>query len=71
MKLKVRLLCIGIFLSGLLLHVAAQTNIVVTGKVRNKTTGEALVGASVINEKTHKSTVTNETGEFRISVEKE
>jgi len=70
MKLKVRLLCIGIFLSGLLLHVAAQTNIVVTGKVRNKTTGEALVGASVINEKTHKSTVTNETGEFRISVEK-
>jgi len=70
MKLKVRLLCIGIFLSGLLLHVAAQTNIVVTGKVRNKTTGEALVGASIINEKTHKSTVTNETGEFRISVEK-
>ena len=70
MKLKVRLLCIGIFLSGLLLQVAAQTNIVVTGIVRNKTTGEALVGASVINEKTHKSTVTNETGEFRISVEK-
>jgi len=70
MKLKVRLLCIGIFLCGLLFQVAAQTNIVVTGKVRNKTTGEALVGASVINEKTHKSTVTNENGEFRISVEK-
>ena len=70
MKLKVRLLCIGIFLSSLLFKVNAQNNIVVTGKVSNKTTGEGLVGASVVNEKTHKSTTTNESGKFTISVEK-
>ncbi len=70
MKLKVRLLCIGIFLSSLLFRVNAQNNIVVTGKVTNKTSGLALEGVSVVNEKTHKSTQTNESGSFTISVEK-
>ena len=70
MKLKVRLLCIGIFLSSLLFRATAQNNIVVTGKVSNKSSGLALEGASVVNEKTHKSTQTNESGKFTISVEK-
>jgi len=70
MKFKVKLLFIGIFLCSFVLQVVAQNNIVVTGSVKNKTTGEVLVGASVVNEKTHKSTVTNESGNFSISVEK-
>jgi len=70
MKLKVRFLCIGIFLSSLLFRVNAQSNIIVTGKVTNKATGAALEGASVVNEKTHKSTQTSVSGDFTISVEK-
>ena len=67
MKLKVRLLCIGIFLSGLLLQVAAQTNIVVTGKVRNKTTGQLLFGVTVKSDKSKKSTQTDLNGSFSIA----
>ncbi len=70
MKLKIKLLFIGVFLGSLVLQVFAQTNFVVTGSVKNKTTGEALVGASVVNDKTHKSTLTNEIGKFTISAEK-
>ena len=67
MKLKVSLLCIGIFLSGLLLQVAAQTNIVVTGKVRNKVTGQLLFGVTVKSDKSKKSTQTDDKGSFSIS----
>ncbi len=70
MKLKIRLLFIGIFLGALFLNVGAQTNIVVTGSVKNKITGEALVGATIVNDRTHKSTLTNDIGKFSISVEK-
>ena len=70
MKLKIKLLFIGVFLGSLVMQVFAQTNFVVTGSVKNKTTGEALVGASVVNDKTHKSTLTNEIGKFTISAEK-
>jgi TonB-linked SusC/RagA family outer membrane protein len=42
----------------------------VTGKVKNKTTGESFVGATVTIDGTSKSTVTNNEGNFTISASK-
>jgi len=69
MKLKLRLLCVGIFLGSFLQQTLAQ-NIIVAGKVKSKTTSEALARATVLIKGTSTSTVTDENGNFQISIQK-
>ena len=69
MKLKIKLLGLMFFLGGFLNYIIAQ-NINITGKVKNKATGEALVGATVNIEKTTKSAQTDASGSFTISAPK-
>ena len=65
MKFKNTLLCLGVFLGSSLQQVMAQ-NFTVSGKVKNKTTGEFLVGAVVTIDGTSNSTVTDNSGNFTI-----
>ena len=69
MRLKIRLLGLMFFLGGFLNYIIAQ-NINITGKVKNKATGEPLIGASIVVEKTTKATQTDASGNFSISVVK-
>jgi TonB-linked SusC/RagA family outer membrane protein len=69
MRLKVKLLGLMFFLGGFLNYIIAQ-NITITGKVKNKATGDALVGATVNIDKTTKSTQTDGSGNFSISAVK-
>ncbi|MFP5040655.1 SusC/RagA family TonB-linked outer membrane protein [Parasediminibacterium sp. JCM 36343] len=69
MKLKTKLLVLGIFLCGLLQHAIAQ-NLTITGIVKSNVTGRALQGVTILNQKTKKSTLTNESGNFTITAQK-
>lgn len=69
MKLKITLLCLGIFLGGFLFQTMAQSNNV-SGNVKNKSTGEPLIGATVTVAGTSNSTTTNAVGNFTISAQK-
>ena len=69
MKLKIKLLGLMFFLGGFLNVIIAQ-NITITGKVKNQTTGDALVGATVNIEKTTKGTQTDANGNFSITAAK-
>ncbi len=66
MKLKFTLLCVCIFLAGTIQQTFGQI-ITVTGKVRSKTSGEALVGATIAVEGTNSTTITDVTGSFSIA----
>lgn len=66
MKLKFTLLCISIFL-GSILHQTMAQNIEVSGTVNNKTTGDALVGVTILVSGANTSTVTDVEGKFSIS----
>jgi TonB-dependent starch-binding outer membrane protein SusC len=68
MRVKIKLLGLMFFLGGFLNNIIAQ-NISITGKVKNKTTGDALVGATVSIEKTTKSTLTDASGNFSITAQ--
>lgn len=67
MKFKIRFLVSLFFMFILLSELHAQ-NIVVTGKITRKATGEALAGASVAIKGTATATTTNETGNFSLSL---
>lgn len=69
MKLKLTLLCIGIICCCFLQQVIAQT-ISVSGKVKNKVTGEPLISASVSVQGTTSSVITDAGGKFIISAQK-
>ncbi len=69
MKLKFTFLCVCIFIAGTFQQTFAQT-VSVTGKVRSKTTGEALVGATILLEGTKTFTLTDATGSFSIAANK-
>ena len=69
MKLKIALPCLGIFL-GSLFHQATAQNITVSGNVKNKSTGQPLIGATVTVSGTSKSTSTNTSGDFSIAAQK-
>ncbi|HQS24634.1 MAG: SusC/RagA family TonB-linked outer membrane protein [Sphingobacteriia bacterium 24-36-13] len=69
MRLRFLLLCLLFIMGGFLQQVLAQ-QIAVSGKVTNKTTGEALAGASVIVQGTTMATQTNAQGQFTINVAK-
>ena len=69
MKLKFRLLCIGIFLGSFLQQSFAQINSV-TGKVKNSNTNEPLDRATVSVKGTKNATTTDQKGNFTISAEK-
>ena len=69
MKFKLTLLCFGIICCCLFQQATAQT-VSVSGKVKNKTTGEALVSATVSVQGTTASAVTDVTGSFTIVVQK-
>ncbi|MDI9366223.1 MAG: TonB-dependent receptor [Flavobacterium sp.] len=69
MKLKFALLCVAIILAGFVQQIMAQT-LPITGKVLNKSTGELLVGATIIVEGTTKSVLTDANGVFKITVNK-
>ena len=69
MRLRFLLLCLLFIMGGFLQQVAAQ-QIAVSGKVTNKSTGEALAGASVVVQGTQNATQTNAQGQFTINVAK-
>ena len=69
MKLKSKLLCIGIFLGSFLQQLIAQ-NVTVSGKVTNAATAEPLARATVSVKGTTSTTITDETGNFSISLKK-
>jgi TonB-linked SusC/RagA family outer membrane protein len=67
MKLKITLLCIGIFFGSFLYQAMAQT-ILVSGKVKSKVSGEPLIGATVSVKGTKTGTTTNQNGDYSLSV---
>jgi TonB-dependent starch-binding outer membrane protein SusC len=69
MKLKFTLLCVCIIIAGTIQQSFGQ-NITVTGKVRSKNTGDALVGATIVVTGTTISTITDATGSFSITANK-
>lgn len=69
MKLNTALLCLTIFFGSFLQQALGQT-LSVSGKVKNKTSGEPLVGATVSVEKTKISTITDAKGNFVVSAPK-
>ncbi len=69
MKLKLTLMCVGIIICCFLQQAFAQ-NISVSGKVKNKSTGEPLISATILVPGTTTSTVTDAAGNFTISVAK-
>ena len=70
MKLKTALLCVGILLSTFFLNQVFGQNLTATGTVKNKSTGDPVVGASVNLQGSNTTTTTNATGSFSISVPK-
>ena len=70
MKLKFALLCMGILLSTFFLNQAFGQNITATGTVKNKSTGDPVIGASVNLLGTTTATTTDASGNFTISVPK-
>jgi TonB-dependent starch-binding outer membrane protein SusC len=69
MKMKTTLLCLALLCCAGLQRVMAQ-NIQVSGTVKQRSTGDALSGATVSIEKNAVSTTTDEKGNFSISVPK-
>ena len=69
MKLKFRLLCIGIFLGSCLQLSFAQT-ISVSGKIKNSNTSEPLERATVSVKGTGVATTSDQNGNFTIAAEK-
>ena len=69
MKLKITVLCFVIFLSSFPDQAFAQ-GFSVSGTVKNKNTGEALVGATVSIEGTSNSTLTDVNGRFSLTAQK-
>lgn len=69
MKLKIPLLCLFVLLGGLL-HQAMAQNLTITGKVKNKTTGEILAGVNVNVEGTTTSALSDVNGNFSIATKK-
>ena len=69
MKLKTAFLCLGIILGSIIQKASAQ-NLSVSGKVKNKSTGEILVAATVAVDGTSTSTITDANGNFSLSVPK-
>jgi TonB-linked SusC/RagA family outer membrane protein len=67
MKIKIRFVLSMAFMLCLLCQAYAQ-NLRVTGKVTRKSTGEPLAGATVVVKGTTTSAITNETGNFSISL---
>ena len=67
MKLRISLLCLFLLVGATLQQVMGQS-FTVSGKVKNKATGEALAGATVSIEGTTAATTTNETGNFTLTV---
>ena len=69
MKFKTAFLCLGIILGSIIQKASAQ-NFSVSGKVKNKSTGEILVAATVAVDGTSTSTITDANGNFSLSVPK-
>ncbi len=70
MKLKISMLCLSILLSTFFLNNAFGQNITATGKVKNITTGDPVIGATVSLQGATKSTSTDGSGNFTISIPK-
>jgi TonB-dependent starch-binding outer membrane protein SusC len=69
MKLRITSFCL-IFFFGSFFQQAIAQNITTTGNVRNKTSGEPLVGATVSVQGTSTATKTDANGKFSVSVPK-
>jgi TonB-dependent starch-binding outer membrane protein SusC len=67
MKMKFTLLCLVVLFGAYTQNLLAQ-NIQVTGTVKQKSTGEALLGATIAVDKSAVSTTTDGNGQFSISV---
>lgn len=70
MKLKISMLCLSLLLSTIFLNQAFGQNIIISGKVKNKSTGEPVIGASVNLQGSSTTTSTGASGDFTISVPK-
>lgn len=66
MKLKNALLSLALIF-GVFAQLSFAQSLTVTGKLSNKTNGEALAGATVVVEKTTTSTITDANGQFTIA----
>ena len=69
MKFKITILCL-IFFIGTIFKQSIAQDLIATGKVTNKTTGESFVGATVNVLGTTNLTVTDANGNFSISIPK-
>lgn len=70
MKLKTVLLCVGILLSTFFLNQVFGQNITASGTVKNKSTGDPVIGASVNLQGSNTTTTTDASGKFSLSVPK-
>ncbi len=69
MRLKFLLLCLMVIMGSFLQQALAQ-QVAVSGKVTNKTTGEALAGASITVQGSNTATVSDAKGSFTIKAQK-
>ena len=70
MKLKITILCMSILFSTFFVNQAFGQNITAAGNVKNKSTGDPVVGASVNLQGSNTTTTTDASGNFTISVPK-
>lgn len=70
MKLKISMLCLSLLLSTIFINQAFGQNIIISGKVKSKSTGEPVIGASVNLQGSATTTSTDASGNFTISVPK-
>ncbi|HET7897813.1 MAG TPA: SusC/RagA family TonB-linked outer membrane protein, partial [Flavisolibacter sp.] len=68
MKMKIALLLCCLFIAQLFLSPLLAQGLSVTGKITNRSSGEALTGATVTVKGTKTATITDASGNFRIQV---
>ena len=69
MKLKISLLCLGVFFGSFIQNAIAQS-ISLSGTVKSKITGDPLVGATIVVQGSTASTTTDSKGNFSIPAKK-
>ena len=69
MKLKITLLCLGIFYGGFIYQAVAQVA-TISGTVKNKVSGESLIGAVITVEGSNTTSVSDGNGSFSIVAQK-
>ncbi len=69
MKLKLTLMCVSLLFAGIVQQAIGQ-NLTITGKVKNSTNGDPLIGATILVQGTTNKTVADADGNFSINADK-